>query len=294
MVVNIITHCDEEIIEWQWAMDSELIPTPFFTSVYIIDGLLIDTGAPASASELLDYLKSLPEENEIEKCLITHIHEDHAGGAYLIQEELNIPIYASEKAVKYLKKGNEYPQYRKMTWGERLRPVDAMPVGNSIKTTSSNYKFEIYQMPGHSPDLIVPIEWNEGWVFATDAVQKKYKRIFGHNSDIQEDISLIYKSMKKLYNDIRPMKDVKIFLAGSQKTYGRDFLKQKMNEIRDLHHKVHLLCAEFKKKGIQEDRISKKILKEIFGRESVVGKLTYGDLSNMNLIKSLLEWNPKN
>jgi glyoxylase-like metal-dependent hydrolase (beta-lactamase superfamily II) len=290
MVVNILKHCNGQIIEWQWAMDSDLIPTPFFTSVYVIDGLLIDTAAPASDQELLEFLRSLPKDKKVSKCLITHIHEDHAGGARLLKEELDIPIYASKEAVEYFKKGNEYPQYRKMTWGEKLLPFEAIPVGKKLESASGNYQFEMFRMPGHSPDLIAPLEKEKEWVFTTDAVQKKYKMIFGHESDIQEDMSLIYDSIKKLYQYTESMDNLKIFISGDQKTYNRKLLKEKIDEIEEKHQKVHDLYDKFEKKGLKKDKILKKILKEFFGRESVVGKLTKGDLSNMNLIKSFLNW----
>lgn len=290
MVVNIHKHGNGQIIEWQWAMDSELIPSPFFTSVYLIDHLLIDTGAPASDKELLDFLRSLPEDQRVEKCLITHIHEDHAGGANLLQEELNIPIYASENAVEYFKHGNEYPQYRKMTWGKKLLPFDAIPVGKSLESPSGKFHFEMFSMPGHSPDLISPLEKSEEWVFTTDAVQKRYKMIFGNESDIQEDISQIYNSIKNLYLYTESMDSLKIFVSGDQQPYERKLLKNKMNEIEDLHRKVHQLYNDFDKNELNEKKILKKILKKLFGRESVVGKLTSGDLSNINLIKSFLDW----
>ena len=177
-----------------------------------------------------------------------------------------------------------------MAWGEKRLPVDAQEVPRSIKTTSEKYVFEVIEMPGHAPEQIVLIEKNQQWVFATDAIQPKYKMLFGANSDIQEDISEIYKSIKKLDEYTVGMDDPKIFLSGSGVFEGRTLLKEKMEEIKSLHREVHQIYAEEAKNYNEEEKVLRKVLKRKFRRETAVGSLTQGDLSIMNLIKSLVNW----
>jgi glyoxylase-like metal-dependent hydrolase (beta-lactamase superfamily II) len=83
--------------------------TPFFTSCYLIDGLLIDSGAPGGVDDLREFIKSLSPDKMVEKCFITHTHEDHAGGANLLNTEFGIPIFSSEEAIETLKRGRTYP-----------------------------------------------------------------------------------------------------------------------------------------------------------------------------------------
>ncbi len=293
MVVHITYHCNNEILEWQWASDNDLMPYPYFTSCYLVDGLLIDTGAPGGENDLKKFVNSLNSNQMIDKCFITHTHEDHAGGASMLNTEFGIPIYASEKAVDLLKKGNIYPKYRQMVWGQKLLPARAIVIDKPIITKSKKYKFRLFPMKGHAPELVALIEKDQQWVFVADAVQPKYKMIFGKNSDIQEDISLIYQSLSKLYEFTENMNDLLIFSAGNGILQGREILIKKMEEIENLHIKTHEYHRKLLKEGYSGKKLIRKIIKNLFGKESIIGQLTQGDLSRENLIVSLLKWEKK-
>lgn len=293
MVVQVTYYCNNEILEWQWASDNELMPYPYFTSCYLVDGLLIDSSAPGGENDLRKFVNSLNHDDMIDKCFITHSHEDHAGNAHLLSTEFEIPIYTSKKAINLLKKGNTYPEYRQMAWGPKLLPVNAKIIDVPIITKSKKYKFELFTMNGHAPDLVTLIEKKQQWAFVADAVQPKYKMIFGRNSDIQEDISLIYQSLSDLYEFTENMEKLLIFSAGNGVLHGREIIKEKMEEIENLYHRVHQEHIKLQKEGFKEDRLIKKIVKNIFKRESIIGKLTQGDLSRENLILSLLKWEKK-
>ena len=112
MVVKKLDH--GSILEWQWGTDHELMPEPFWTSCYLVDGLLIDSGAPGGVNDLRDFVISLDDDKEVKACVITHAHEDHAGGASMLKKDFSIPIQASEKALNLLRKGYEMPDYRQV------------------------------------------------------------------------------------------------------------------------------------------------------------------------------------
>jgi ribonuclease/clavin/mitogillin len=288
VVIQLNTFEDGKILEWKWASDNELIPNPFFTSCYYIDGILIDSGAPASVNDLRDFVKSISKKQKIIKCIITHAHEDHSGGAHLLNTEFNIPIYAHKKAIPLLKRESNYPQYRQIAWGEKRKPVIAKEVPKRLKTANYKFTFEIFPMPGHAPELIALVEQSREWAFVSDAIQPRYKMLFGHNSDIQENLAEIVESMKIFLDYTKSFNDLKVFISGHG-VYGREIIQQKIEEIKSLHIKVHDLYLKFSEEGYNP-KILKKVLKEIFGRETAIGKLTNGDLSTMNLIKSLYEW----
>ncbi len=290
MVTKIISHEAGDIIEWKWASDNELIPSPFFCSVYHVDGILIDSGAPAGVNDFRNFVKEIKEKSPLKLCVITHTHEDHCGGAHILQREFKIPLFAHENAIKILREEHTYPQYRQAAWGEKRLPVEAEIIPASITSQSGNYVFEVFPMPGHSPDQIALIEKTKQWLFTADAIQPKYKMLFGGESDIQEDMQEIYNSIKKLDEYTEGMGDLKIFLSGHDEYKGKAFLTEKLNEINSLHRKVHQLFQEESEKLQDNEKILKKILKRTFGRETAIGTLTRGDLSIMNLIKSLLKW----
>ncbi len=87
MVSEIIDH--NEVLKWRWCTNNSLIPDPYWTSIFLVDGLMIDTGAPASLEELRSFLQQLPSDRSPTQCFITHAHEDHAGGAAMLAERIS-------------------------------------------------------------------------------------------------------------------------------------------------------------------------------------------------------------
>ncbi len=290
MVVQIVYHCNNEILEWKWSSDSELMPQPFWTSIFLIDGLLIDAGAPGGVDDLRKFIKTLNSENMIEKCVITHNHEDHCGGGRMLQEEFNIPVFASKLAIPLLMKEKTYPDYRQMTWGVDYQPFHAELLKDSISSKSGKYIFDIIETPGHAPELISLIERKQQWAFINDVVMPKYRMIFGKDTDIPEDISLIFQSIKKLYDLTKGMDNLLLFTTGKGVFKARSFLKDRMDEINSLHLEAHRFQNEAKQKGLLDKQLLRYVLKKMFKRENFVGTLTRGGLSNKNLIESLLEW----
>ena len=290
MVVQKVYHCNNEILEWKWSSDNELMPQHMWTSIFLIDGLLIDAGAPGGVDDLRDFINSLNSENTVKKCIITHNHEDHCGGGRMLQKEFGIPVFASKKAIPLLTRKKSYPDYRQMTWGVDFQPFQAKLLKDSISSKSGKYLFDIIDMPGHAPELISLVEREQQWAFITDAVMPKFQMIFGKDTDIPEDISLIFQSIKKLYDFTKGMDKLLLFTSGKGVFKGRSFLKDRMDEINSLHLNAHRFQNEAKQKGLLDKRLLRYVLKKMFIRENFVGILTRGGLSNKNLIASLLEW----
>jgi glyoxylase-like metal-dependent hydrolase (beta-lactamase superfamily II) len=208
----------------------------------------------------------------------------------MLQEEFNIPVFASKLAIPLLMKEKIYPDYRQMTWGVNYQPFQAKPLKDSISSKSGKYIFDILEMPGHAPELITLVERKQQWAFITDAVMPKYQMIFGKDTDIPENIFHIFNSIKDLYDSTKGMENLLLFSSGKGVFKGRSFLKEKMDEIKSLHLKAHRFQNEAKQKGLRDARLLRYVLKKMFKRENFIGSLTQGGLSNKNLILSLLEW----
>jgi ribonuclease/clavin/mitogillin len=290
MVVQINYHCEGEIIEWKWSSDSKLLPAPFWTSCFLIDGLLIDSGAPGGEDDLKNFLQSLDKDKMVKKCVITHSHEDHCGGAAMLQSEFKIPIYSSKKAIPLLKKQKSYPDYRRITWGFPYQPFEAKPIAHSISTCSNKYNFEIIEIPGHAVEEIALLERRKEWAIIADGIMPKYTMIFGKSTDIPEDIHQIYNSLKKLEKITKTMDNLLIFTAGRGVFKNRVIIKEKIQEIEKLHKMAFIYQKEAEDKSFNDKRILRYIMRKMFNKESFIGQLTKGGLSNQNLIISLLEW----
>ena len=292
MVTEIILHDNDQVMEWKWASDHELVrDRPFFTSAYLIDGLLIDTGAPGGVKKLELFINSLDADQMVKKCVITHAHEDHAGGAHLLQEKYQIPIFSGRLSVPILQKGFTYPDYRQVFWGEEgLSPVSVQIQDGPISSASGKYHFEQLSLPGHAPDLVVYIEKQQQWAFVADLMLPSYKRIFGGTCDIQENIADIYRSLLKLHSFTEGMDNLWIFVSGQGVYRGREIILERASEIVQLHEQVHELHTSLQPKQLTESRLMRKIVRKVFGGESSSALASRGELSHANMVKSLLQW----
>ncbi|MFX1497835.1 MAG: MBL fold metallo-hydrolase [Promethearchaeota archaeon] len=290
MVDQIIYHSNNEIVEWKWSSDNKLLPAPFWTSTFLIDGLLIDTGAPGGENDLRNFIKSLDKEKMVKKCLITHSHEDHCGGAAMLQSEFKIPIYASKKAIPLLRKEKTYPDYRKITWGFPYCPFTALPVAESISTSSNKYEFDLIEIPGHAKEEIALIEKKKQWAIVSDGIMPKYTMLFSKNTDIPEDISQIYNSLKVLDKATKSMDKLLIFTSGRGVFKNQRIFQEKIIEIDNLHKNAFKYRKEGLNQGFKDKSLIRFIIREMFGKEHFIGQFTRGDLSIKNLILSLLEW----
>jgi glyoxylase-like metal-dependent hydrolase (beta-lactamase superfamily II) len=291
---KIIPYIEGEIIEWRWWSDNKLISFQLFASCFLIDGLLVDANAPGSEKDLRKWVNNIGGKNHINSCFLTHFHEDHAGGAPMLKKEFDIPIYASTLTIPYLKKGYKYRFYRKTYWGRTgQKPIDVEPAGEHIITKSGKYSFELFPMPGHSPDLTALIDKKNQIAFVGDAIMYKYGYTFGGSSrDLYEDISQIYKSQKSFYKKTEGMDNLKIFVAHVGMV-DRKFILEKMKEIEDLHTKAHKIQEELINSGYKrQSKIVKEILKRIWRKGELLQFkiLSMGEISRANLVATLLKW----
>lgn len=279
-MVKIERYANDEIVRWAWA--SSQGP---WTSAYLVDGLLIDSGPPGSTEEFKQFIQSLPPEQAVEKVILTHWHEDHAGGARFLSEELGLPIYIHKHGIDNVRKGFSYPDYRVFAWGGPFEPAPGvLPLEVSALTTKTgNYTFELLHLPGHSDDLIVLIEPTQAWGFVSDSIVPEYQMIFGEPSeDIHEDIEQIHASLTQLQEHTVGMDRLALFTAGFGMFPGHEILAKNISDIESLHEKVH----ELKNRGFQDQ----KIVEKLFGEEHVTGHLTNYALSRLNLVRALLRW----
>lgn len=138
----------------------------YWTSAYLVDGLLIDTGCAYAAKELLDELEDPPEG-----ILNTHSHEDHIGANGPLQRRCpdlvvrihpaGLPVIADPRVNQPL-----HP-YRRLYWGWP-EPSRGLPLAGGETIRTENYAFEVLYTPGHSIDHVCFYEPNQGWLFSGD------------------------------------------------------------------------------------------------------------------------------
>ena len=170
----------------QAEFEISMVGQTLFVSIYLIDGLLIDTGPSRRKAELV----SLLEQWDMTEVILTHDHEDHTGMAHWIEDNKNIPIYIHETGIRNCEKVMKLPLYRKVFWGEREK-FHPMALGETYKT--SNYTWDIIHTPGHAHDHISLFNREKRWMFGGDLyVQSTPKSLFAF-----ESIPTIIDSLRK-------------------------------------------------------------------------------------------------
>ena len=139
----------------------------YWTSAYLVDGLMVDTGCAFSAPELVEALSDTPLVGIVN----THSHEDHIGANGCLQAQrdgleirahpLALPVLADPRGRQPL-----HP-YRRILWGwPEPSQGRALSEGEVIET--EHYRFQVVCTPGHSPDHICLYEPQQGWLFSGD------------------------------------------------------------------------------------------------------------------------------
>ena len=139
----------------------------YWTTAYLVDGLLIDTGCAHSAEELVSALSETPLIGIVN----THSHEDHIGANGRLQQQraeltirahaLALPVLSDPRARQPL-----HP-YRRVLWGWP-KPSRGQSVSDGDWISANRYRFQVVCTPGHSPDHICLHEPDQGWLFTGD------------------------------------------------------------------------------------------------------------------------------
>jgi glyoxylase-like metal-dependent hydrolase (beta-lactamase superfamily II) len=141
----------------------------WWTAVYWVDGLLIDTGPRCTATQLARVLQAYP----VEQIVLTHSHEPMIGGLAAVHQAFpQAPIYAATRALATIEQPSRLhlPLFRRLLWGQpdpftSVLTLDA--VDNVLQT--HQFTFRVVETPGHTPDQITLFEPLQRWLFCSDA-----------------------------------------------------------------------------------------------------------------------------
>lgn len=255
----------QDVIQFKMgrASDGQVL---YWVAAYLIDGLLIDTGPAHTASELVEELSS----NKVEKAVNTHYHEDHIGGNACLQRELGVEVYAPAKSLERIAAKPKLYPYQELVWGypESSHPK---PLASEIRT--GRYRFEVIEAPGHSDDHVVLWLAEKGWLFTGDLFVSESPK----TARPEEDQDQIIESLRKV-QDLQP--GVIFTALGDIVEDASRVLARTISYLERIRDQVH----ELNGRGFTPPDMVKKI----FGRESTLKKLTQGQFSSENFIRSFL------
>jgi len=241
----------------------------YYTSAYLVDGLMVDTGCAHTVRELLGALNGCA----VHTIVNTHAHEDHIAGNTAVQRQFGADVLAHPDALPILANpaSRRLRLYQRVMWGYPA-PSTGVPLGDVVETPQ--HRFQVIHTPGHSVDHICLFEPNEGWLFTGDA------DVGGMDRALRADYNIwnIIESLRKL-----ACLDTSHLFPGSgtiRANPREDFL-EKINYLEETGGKVRQLHA----KGWGRRRIRQ----EVFGGETAIAWFTVGHFSGLNLVRSYIE-----
>ncbi|HWQ76478.1 MAG TPA: MBL fold metallo-hydrolase [Syntrophomonas sp.] len=232
--------------------------------LYIVDGLLVDTGPSRLAADNSQFFS----QHEIKQAVLTHVHEDHSGMAAWLQDKYKIPVYLHEDSLEYAQQSGKYPLYRRKIWGNR-NPfrADAMPA----QISTPHYVFDAIDAPGHSPAHNAFYEKNQGWLFTGDLYLGSKPLVAFKDEDMAQMIATLEKLTRLDFDTV--------FCAHSGvRPDGKRRLQEKLEYLLNLQGKVN----ELREQGLNDRRIDNIL----FPRKPPITYVSRGEWSSLNMVRT--------
>jgi glyoxylase-like metal-dependent hydrolase (beta-lactamase superfamily II) len=242
-----------------------LLGNPLSFFLFLVDGLLVDTGPSSLSKESGKFFKN----HEINQVVLTHVHEDHCGMAAWLQENKQVPIFLHGDSIDAASRKATLPLYRLKIWGERP-PFHAQGMPEEIRTPK--HGFLPLDTPGHCANHTVFYEKEKGWLFTGDV----FVSIKQHVAFREENLAQMIESLKKLLElDFNT-----IFCAHfGVLTEGYGLLEEKLAFLVELQEKVRDLETQ----GMSPRMIDRKL----FPIRHPITDVSEGEGTSYNMVKTL-------
>jgi len=247
----------------------------YWTTAYLVDKMMIDTGCAHTAIELETAL----EGSQVTQLINTHSHEDHFGANNaLAKHHAGLNIYAHPDALRVMANPRRYQPlhpYRRLFWGWP-QSCEAMPLDNDAEIETEKYRFKVIYTPGHSPDHLCLFEPEQGWLFTGDLFVGGKDRALRTGCDIWQVIDSL-----KL---VAGLPSAQMFPSSARvRDAPKSELASKIKYYEEMGEKV--LALNEQGKSVRE------IARSLFGGPMLVEILTLGHFSRRRLVLSYLNKN---
>jgi glyoxylase-like metal-dependent hydrolase (beta-lactamase superfamily II) len=244
----------------------------YWTTAYLVDEMLLDTGCAHTAPELVRWL----DGKHISRIVNTHTHEDHIGANGLLQSQYaGLEILAHPLAIPVLadpRRRQPLHPYRQVFWGWPA-PSFAHPLEDGAWITTEHFRFQVIFTPGHAPDHLCLYEPEHGWLFSGDLFSGGHDRALREGYDIWQIIASL-KLIARL--------PATMMCPGSARVREnpREELESKIAYLEDLGAKVLALHQKGWDIGA--------IVRTVCGKPMFIEMITLGNFSRRQLVLSYL------
>jgi glyoxylase-like metal-dependent hydrolase (beta-lactamase superfamily II) len=235
--------------------------------MYVVDGLVIDTGQRNMKKVVIELLK----QRKLSRILLTHHHEDHSGNAFALASDHRIPVNAHPLSVEKMHDGFKILTYQRYVWG-KAEAVVVTPFAATIET--DNFKFRPVHTPGHSKDHTVYLEEENGWLFSGDLYLADRIKYFRSDEILKDQISSLKKVLQL---------DFEVLFCAHNPSLenGKSRLKNKLQFLEEFCGQVQQLVQ----KGLSEREVVKKLDPK---KDRLVRWITTGNISCANMVRSAI------
>lgn len=234
--------------------------------VYVVDGLLVDTGPSRFARDFTAFFKNQP----VRQAVLTHYHEDHSGNAPWLEKQ-GVPVYIYHPSIGICREKARLPMYRLFFWGKRDGFI-SRPLPDVLET--DNEKWRVIETPGHTFDHVALLNPQTGAVFTGDLVVTPRTRLILRT----ESIPQIINSLRELLRH-----DFGTLYCGHAGVVekGRDFVQAKLDYLEHLRGEV----LELHSKGWSVRAINKKL----FPKTAPLYMISGGEWASTHIVRSILD-----
>lgn len=242
-------------------------PVRLNVHAFYTDGMLIDTGSPSLFTQFKPFLDDVPAE----KVVLTHHHEDHAGGAAYMQEAYDLPIKMHPLYIEQCQRRATYPFYRRAFWGTR-RPFQAEAIGQTVESNTSTW--QVIDTPGHAADHVAFINQQTGQLFSGDLYVHPETKLILRNESIPQIIDSLTTLLTYDFEEM-------FCCHAGYVADGRKALQEKLEYLTMLRERV----VDLAKEGLPE----KEIHQRLFPKRYPITLLSFGEWHSKHIVRSILQ-----
>lgn len=241
--------------------------SPMKACLYVVDGLMIDTGPRNMAPETIPFLQDIP----IEQVALTHLHEDHVGLSSWLAQSKRADIFIHSESVAATTRSNNLPWHRRWSWGI-AEPFISKPLPARIER--DKHTFEVIPTPGHTADHVVLYEKEKGWLFTGDLFVNAHPIQWSPDESADQYIESLQRLLEL---------DFDTMFCGHAGICqnGKELIRRKLQYLLELRDKV----AGLSKKGYSPRQINRIL----FPKQPASTYFTKGEWSSYHLVNSMLE-----